>query len=359
MSKTIKRLLVTGLMCLSAGVSALELKAGAPERYTVQKGDTLWGISERFTGNAWEWPDIWYQNNQIRNPHLIYPGDVIGLIEVDGQQKLTVMERGQASRTVRLSPGDVKMSPTARVEPIEAAIAAIPMDAIQGFLRGHRVIGRNDLETAPYIISGADGRVLMGAGTKVYARLPELDDDEPQPELANAYGIFRKGKLYKDPDTKEVLGLEAIDIGKARVVTASDDVVTLMLEKTNQQVSIGDQLLETEDRTLMSSFIPKAPGQRIAGKILSVNNGVSHVGQFDVVALNRGKRDGMEPGHVMLIKKAGEVVYDRFEKEKVRLPAEEAGSMMVFRVFDKMSYALIMRAQRPLKVGDIFESPQI
>ena len=159
MSKTIKRLLVTGLMCLSASVSALELKADAPDRYTVKKGDTLWHIAERFTGNAWEWPEIWYQNDQISNPHLIYPGDMIGLIEVDGQQRLTVMERGQASRTVKLRPGDVKLSPTARVEPIEAAIAAIPMDAVQGFLRDHRVVTAEELAAAPHIISGYEGQI--------------------------------------------------------------------------------------------------------------------------------------------------------------------------------------------------------
>ena len=353
MSKTIKRLIVTGLMCLSAGATALELKADAPERYLVKKGDTLWEIAERFTGNAWEWPEIWYQNDQINNPHLIFPGDEIGLIMVDGEKKLTVMNRGDASRTVKLRPGDVKMAPTARVEPIEAAIAAIPMDAIQGFLRNHRIVTGDELEKAPYVISGYDSRVLMGAGTKVYAR-GDLDQD-----VAAAYGIFRKGQIYKDPQSGEILGLEATDIGVAKVVATENDVMTLMLEKTNQQVSIGDRLLETEDRSLMSRFIPKAPGQKIAGQILAVTNGVSHVGQFDVVALNRGTRDGMEPGHVMLIKKAGAVVYDRVEKEKVRLPSEEAGSMMVFRVFDKMSYALIMRAKRPLKVGDYFESPEI
>lgn len=353
MSKTIKRIIATGLMCLSFSTSALELRADAPERYTVQKGDTLWDIAERFTGNAWDWPEIWYANDQINNPHLIYPGDLIGLMNINGQKKLTVLERGQASRTVKLSPGDVKMSPFARIQPIEAAIAAIPMDAIQGFLRNHRIVEPEELLKAPYIVSGADGRVLMGAGTRVYAR-GKIDGT-----MASAYSIFRKGEVLVDPVTDEVLGLEATDIGKASVETSNDSVITLMLEETNQQVAIGDRLLETEDRELKSSFIPKAPGQRIAGEILAVTNGVSHIGQFDVVALNRGQRDGIESGHVMLIKKAGEMVYDPIKKEKIRLPAEDAGSMMIFRVYEKMSYALIMRAARPLKVGDYFESPQL
>lgn len=353
MSKTIKRLLVTGLMCLSASVSALELKADAPDRYTVKKGDTLWHIAERFTGNAWEWPEIWYQNDQISNPHLIYPGDMIGLIEVDGQQRLTVMERGQASRTVKLRPGDVKLSPTARVEPIEAAIAAIPMDAVQGFLRDHRVVTAEELAAAPHIISGYEGRILMGSGTKVYAR------GNVGENIDASYGVYRKGEVYKDPETNEVLGLEATDIGVANVLSNDDGTLTLMLKNTNQQVAIGDRLFELEESPLAASFIPKAPGQLIAGQIIAVTNGVNNVGQFDVVALNRGIRDGLEAGHVMLIKKAGAVIYDRVAKEKVRLPTEEAGSMLVFRVFDKMSYALIMKASRPLKVGDYFESPEL
>lgn len=353
MSKTIKRLLVTGLMCLSVSVSALELKADAPDRYTVKKGDTLWSIAERFTGNAWEWPEIWYQNEQISNPHLIFPGDMIGLVEVDGQQRLTVMERGEASRTVKLRPGDVKLSPTARVEPIEAAIAAIPMDAVQGFLRNHLIVTAEELNAAPHIISGYEGRILMGAGTKVYAR------GNVEGQMASSYGVYRKGDVYKDPETKEVLGLEATDIGIGKILSSDGDVMTLMLENTNQQVAIGDRLFALDERPLEARFIPKAPGQQIAGQILAVTNGVNNVGQFDVVVLNRGIRDGIEPGHVMLVKKAGSVIYDRVAKEKVQLPAEEAGSMMIFRVFDKMSYALIMRASRPLKVGDYFESPAL
>ncbi|MDF1762553.1 MAG: peptidoglycan-binding protein, partial [Oleibacter sp.] len=150
-----------------------------------------------------------------------------------------------------------------------------------------------------------------------------------------------------------------IEIGKGTVSDVNDDVITLEVVSTKQQVRNGDRLMETGEGDLRGRFIPKAPGQKIYGQIMSVDDGVSYIGQYDVVALNRGIRDGIEPGHVMLVKSAGAVVYDREAKEKVRLPSEEAGSMMVFRVFDKLSYALIMRAQRPLKVGDYFESPDI
>ena len=344
MSKTFSRIVVAALMSLSVSVSALTLKPDAPQRYVVQKGDTLWGISERFTSDPWQWPEIWYQNDQIKDPHLIFPGDIIGLVEVNGETRLTVMRRGQDSRTVKLTP-------TARIEPIESAIPAIPMDAIHGFLRDHRVVDPLALERAPRVLSGADDRILMGAGGVVYAR------GELEGEAASAYAIYRRGQIYRDPETDEILGLEALDIGQGRVLAVNEDILTLELERTNQHVAIGDRLLETEDRNLISRFIPKAPNMDVDGRILAVSGGVSQVGQFDVVVLNRGERDGLEPGSVLLVKKDGGIVYDRQAGERVRLPAERAGSMMVFRTFEKLSYALIMRATKPLRVNDYFESP--
>lgn len=351
MSKTIKRFLLAGLMSLSAAAIAIEFKADAPQRYTVVKGDTLWGISERFTNDPWQWPEIWYQNTQIQDPHLIFPGDEIGLVSIDGETRLTVTKRGDASRTVKLAPGTVKMQPTVRVEPIESAIPAIPMDAIQGFLRNHRVVAPEVLANAPRILSGAERHLLIGAGGRAYAR-GDFGD-----EVASVYAVYRQGQVYRDPQTREVLGLEALDIGIARVEAVNDDIVTIELERTNQQVAIGDRLLPTEDRAVQSRFVPKAASKPVNGQILAVSGGVSQVGQFDVVVLNRGERDGLEAGSVLLINKAGEVVYDRAAGERVQLPAERAGTMMVFRTFEKLSYALVMRATRPLSVGDRFETP--
>ena len=351
MSKTFKRLLTAGLILLSAHVSALTLLPDAPEQYVVVKGDTLWDISERFTSNPWQWPEIWYINNQIENPHLIFPGDVIGLIQVDGQTRVGIVQRGVASRTIKLSPGLVKLQPVARVEPIESAIPAIPVGAIQGFLRDHRVVAPGDLQGVPRILAGDDNHIVMGAGSRVYAR-GEFTDSK-----SAAYGIFRRGQVYHDPETDEVLGLEAIDVGLARVEDLSGEIATMHLERTNQQVVIGDLLLPTEDRDLVTRFFPKSPKRKLQGRILAVSGGVSQVGQFDVVVINRGERDYLEPGDVLVIKKAGTIVYDRTAGEKVRLPDERAGSMMVFRTFGKLSYALVMRTTRALKVGDRFESP--
>lgn len=355
MSKTIKRVLLTGLLCLSTTVAALPLKADAPQRYTVKDGDTLWHISERFTDDPWQWPEIWYLNRQIEDPHLIFPGDELALIDVGGETRVTVVKRGQSARTVKLSPGSepgtMKMHPMVRVEPIESAIPAIPMDAVRGFLRDHRVVDAKQLDEAPRVLSGSDGHLLMGAGSTIYAR------GEIGEQVAAAYSIYRRGQVYIDPKTEEVLGLEALDIGQGRVTDVNDDILTLKLERTNQQVSVGDRLLQTEDRTLLSRFIPKAPQREVDGQILAVSGGVSQVGQFDVVALNRGERDGLEAGSVLLVKKQGDVVYDRAVDEYVRLPSERAGVMMVFRTYEKMSYGLIMRATKPLRVGDHFSSP--
>lgn len=355
MSKTIRGILLAGLMSLSAVTLALELKTDAPQRYVVKNGDTLWSIAERFTDDPWQWTQIWYLNEQVENPHLIFPGDELGLVQVAGATRVTVTERGEASRTVKLTPatasGTVKLQPVARVEPIEAAITAIPQDAIRGFLRQNRVVAAEVLDKAPRIISGVDARIMMGAGGTVYAR-GDFGD-----QAAAAYGVFRRGQVYRDPQTNEVLGLEAIEVGLGRVTAKDADIVTLELERTNQQVSIGDLLLPTEDRTLLANYYPKAPSKAVSGQILAVSGGVSQVGQFDVVVLNRGERDGLEAGSVLLVKKAGSVVYDRTAGEKVRLPEEQAGTVMVFRTFEKMSYGLVMRATRPLRVGDKIENP--
>lgn len=350
MSKTFKRFLLAGLVTVSATAAAIDVKPDAPKRYVVEEGDTLWSIAERYADDAWNWPEIWYQNNQIKNPHLIFPGDEIGLVTINGETKATVIKRGMASRTVKLSPGLVKMQPTARVESIESAIPAIPLEAIRGFLRDHRVVEQQTLSKAPRVIAGSNGHILMGAGETVYAR-GDFSDAEA------AYGVFRQGQVYVDPTSDEVLGAEALDIGLARVDALDGDIATMTLDRTNQQVSVGDRLLTTEDRELIARYYPKPPAVDVKGQVLAVSGGVSQVGQYDVVVLNRGERDKLVPGSVLVIEKNGAIVYDRIAGEDVRLPNTRAGTLMVFRTFDKLSYALVMRATSPLRVGDHFATP--
>jgi nucleoid-associated protein YgaU len=344
MSKTV-RYLITAIFLLVSTIShALTLKSDAPERYTVKKGDTLWGISERYTDDAWQWPNIWYQNSQIKDPHLIFPGDILGLMTIAGDIKVVVVERGMESRTI-------KMSPTARIEPIESAIPTIPMDAVIPFITRNRIVEAGELEAAPYILAAGGGRIMNGAGGIAYGRGDFSDG------IANAYGIFRASIVYKDPVTEEILGLEAKEIGLANVISNEKDIVKLDLIKTSQQIIEGDRLLTTENRQLVTRFQPKAPDNYIDGFIISVPGGVTQIGQYSMIVINKGKREGISEGSILDIMKRGEVVRDRTKEEQVRLPSEKAGQLMVFRVYEKLSYALVIKATRSLNVGDQVRSP--
>jgi nucleoid-associated protein YgaU len=344
MSKTVRYLITAFFLVLSTISHSLTLKPDAPERYTVKKGDTLWGIAERYTDDAWQWPNIWYQNNQVKNPHLIFPGDIIGLTNIGGEVRVTVVSRGAESRTV-------KMTPTARIEPIESAIPTIPMDAVMPFITSNRIVERKELKDAPYIVSAGAERIMNGAGGTSYAR---GDFDEG---YANAYGIFRPSEVYRDPKTDEVLGLEAMEIGLANVKSQEKDIITLDLVKTTQQVKEGDRLLTTENRQLVARFQPKAPDEYVDGFIISVPGGVSQIGQYSMIVINKGIRDGVTEGAVLDIMKRGAVVRDRTKEEHIRLPSEKAGQLMVFRAYEKLSYALVVKAERALKVGDQVRSP--
>lgn len=341
MRKTLLGLL---LLSMSFLVQAQEsvFKDNHPQRYEVVKGDTLWGIAGRFLNLPWKWPEIWHANPQINNPHLIYPGDIISLVYIDGQPRLTV-NRGQG--------GTIKLSPTVRSTPMAEAIQTIPLEAINAFLNAGRIMDDADeLEAAPYIIGGEAESVISGAGNRIYAR-GDLADG------ASAFGLYRRGQSYTDPQTDEFLGLHAQEIGNVEVLATEDDIATLMVNRSRQEVRVGDRLLETEERAVSSTFFPSDPDNEIDGLILDVPNGVTQIGQYDVVILNKGIRDGLKEGNVLAIYKTGEVVRDRIQNERVRLPDERAGLLMVFRVYDRMSYGIVLNAQRQLAIMDKVRNP--
>ena len=324
------------------------LKPGHPDVYTVVKGDTLWDISGKFLERPWLWPEIWRVNPQIDNPHLIYPGDRITLVYVEGQPQL-VLERGEAGRTVRMSPGTDKLSPQVRYEPLESAIPSIRLDAIQAFLVQNRIVEPNVLNNAPYVVQGDSERLVLGAGDRLYVRgvLPESE----------SFNVVRSGPLYVDPETREVLGREATYIGLGQAVSQDDDIATMYMTDTREEVQIGDRVLPTEERRVDSTFFPSAPDGDVRGQIISVFGGVSQVGQFDVVVINRGEREGVAVGNVLAIYKKGALARDRVANETIRLPSERAGLMLVFRTFDKLSYGLVMMTERPLAVYDEVRNP--
>jgi len=325
------------------------LRPDHPDSYVVKKGDTLWDISGRFLQKPWMWPELWHANPQIENPHLIYPGDTIRLVYIDGQPAL-VVDRGDGGRTYKASPStDVKLEPKIRATPLESAIPAINLDAIQGFLVQNRVVAPAVLDAAPYVIQGDSERLVVGGGDRLYVRgaLPDSD----------SYSFVRKGELYRDPATREVLGLEATYIGLGRVLSRENEITTFFVSSSREEVQIGDRVLPTEERKVDSTFFPSAPANPIDGQLIAVFGGVTQVGQYDVVVIDRGAREGLVSGNVLAIYKRGAIAKDQIARDVVRLPSERAGLLMVFRVFDKLSYGLVLAAERPLSVYDEVKNP--
>ncbi len=314
-----------------------EFRSDHPERYTVVKGDTLWDISSRFLNNPWYWPEIWHVNPQVNNPHLIYPGDELALVYIDGKPRLTKVDNGV-----------VRLSPRVRSEPIDTPIPAIPLDAIDSFLSDTRIVTAEELEAAPYILEGEEGRIVTGAGDRVYAR-----GKTP----AKSVGVFRRSRAHVDPETGEFLGLEARSIGDGDVIAENGDVLTVKLTRTREEVRIEDRLLPREDRRINTSFTPSAPEAPIEGEMIAVESGVTQIGQYNVVVINRGDREGLKVGNVLAVLKSGNLVKDPVTGETVALPDERAGLLMIFQAYEKLSYGLILTATRSLSVGDKVTNP--
>lgn len=321
--------------------AAVELNEKAPETYTVKKGDTLWDISGMYLSQPWRWPELWDVNPQIDNPHLIYPGDELYLVWVDGQPRLR-MKRGR----------NVKLTPNMRVSPLDLAIPIIPLDEIGAFLRRHRIMDLGEINNSAYVVAGAQGHLISAPGDRVFGR-------GPFPDGERAYGIFRGGDVYRDPITNEVLGYQAQDIGSAQLLSSNEDeVVELEVTRVTEEVRVTDRLLPNEDRVLDATFHPRAPEDEIVdGFMIAVDGGVSQIGAWDIVVLNRGEREGLEVGHVLAIYQSGQVVHDQIQGDNVALPDVRAGLALVFEVFEKASYAIVLKTNRPLKVMDKVKNP--
>ena len=333
-------------VCGAAMADTLRLNPDHPKEYVVVKGDTLWDIAARFLRDPWRWPEIWQINPDIRNPHLIYPGDVIRLVYgADGRPRL-VLERGRPT---------VKLKPKIRITPLEQAIPTIPMEAIRQFLLYPRVVSAEELERAPYIVAQDGGSLVSASGDKVYVR--GLD-----PEAGTAYIVVRIGKPYRSPGArrKDILGYETLQIATAKVLSFGDPS-TVQLDETSREILIGDRLFPiVEEEKLEPYFQPHAPDFEIEGHIIAVLDGVSRIGQYHTVVLDKGSRDGLETGHVLLVHQTGETIFDPQAprgKRKIRLPNERAGTVMVVRTFERVSYALVMEAQRDMRIHDTFTTP--
>jgi len=340
-----RKTLLALLLLAAGGVAqaAVQLKEGHPDRYTVVKGDTLWDISGKFLSKPWKWPEIWHVNPQIQNPNLIYPGDVLTLVYIDGQPRL-MLNRGE-------SRGTIKLSPRVRSTPIAEAIPTIPLEKINAFLLSNRIVDDEAAFTnAPYVVAGDAESVISGAGDRAYARGRSLTEE-------NSYGIFRQAKIYSDPETGEVLGIDAMDVGGANVTAKEDEVATLQLTRTTQEVRPGDRLFPTEERAVTSTFMPGEPSTPVHGTIIDVPRGVTQIGKYDVVTIDKGSRDGLAEGNVLAIYKLGETVRDRVTGDMVKIPNERSGLLMIFRTYNRLSYGLVLTASRSLEVNDKVQNP--
>jgi LysM repeat protein len=339
------------------------LNSRHPETYVVQRGDTLWDIASKFLRDAWNWPEIWQINPQVENPHLIYPGDTLTLVYNDnGRPAVTVTERGPV---VTGGGGGVeRLSPRVRELPLENAIPAIPYAQVQAFLSRSVVLQKKELAHLPYVVANHNG-LVSSAGEDFYAR-------HATGVKGSVYNVVHLGDKLVDPDDNAVLGYEGTYVGQGRVNRTGDPATLRLLDSTREAL-IGDYLLPEQDVQRMN-FIPHAPPKDIVGQIIAVTNGVALAGQYEVVVLNRGTKHGLDAGTALRVYQTGKVVRDEgggmgsgqggkngrehgtFGK-KVRLPDEPVGTMMVFRTFDRMSYALIMEATGDISVLDTVRNP--
>ena len=347
----------TAQQVASAGVPLALLTDNAPASHTVQRGDTLWSIASLFLKTPWRWPELWGMNLQdIRNPHLIYPGQVLVLTKLGDRAQLTL---AKAATEGQLPTNTVKLSPRVRSELLaEGAIASIPLQLIAPFLSEAVVLSSDALAAAPRIVATQEGRVMISRGETAYVR----------GELAGVrnFSLFRQAKPLRDPSTQEVLGYEAGYIGTAEFVRAEGTSAngglpvpaTFVMSTARQEAGVGDRLAPLPERDF-SAYVPHPPSAQMRGQVISVYGEALTAGQNQIVAINQGQHDGMERGHVLALWRAGAAATDRTGAKPVpiQLPDERSGLLFVFRVFDRVSYALILSAVDPIRPGDRFGNP--
>jgi hypothetical protein len=351
---------LSGLAGAQAPSTPLTLKADAPERYTVVPGDTLWGIAQRYTDSPWRWPELWGLNkDEIRNPHLIYPGYVILLDRASGRLSIAGEPRrgsgGQAGGAA--APGSVKIEPRIRSEALaKESIPSIPAALIEPFLTRPLIVEPEGLENAPTIVGTQTDRVILAAGNSAYVRGISGAKDE-------TWYVYRRGTPLIDPETNQTLAYEAVYLGTAQVTRAGDPA-TIVLTTAVQEVEAGDKLIAAAGLHPVN-YAPHAPSKAIQGRVMSIYGGVSRVGEAgpqSIITINRGSRDGLEVGHVLALYSLGGSVRDRSKgidspAARIELPNERAGLAFVFRVFDRVSYALVMRITRPVRPLDVVQTP--
>lgn len=342
MRKLFHPILLAGLLAAPAFAQseAPKLADQAPDRYVVVPGDTLWGIAGKFLKDPYRWPDVWEPNKaDIKNPNRIYPGNVV------------ILDR--AGSTPRLRLATVKVEPRVRADASASAIPSIPSGVIEPFLSAPLVVEEGGMANAPKIVAAQEGRVYLARNDLAYVT-------GNVPDNAGTWQIYRPGKAFIDPDTKESLGYEATYLGTARLERKTDPL-TFRITDSKQEIGVGDRLIQAGQPPLVN-YTPRSPATDIRARVLSTYGGVNDAGSNQIITISKGKRDGVELGHVLALYSFGANVRDRTDAlqrsdSTVKLPDERNGLLFVFRVFDKVSYALVMSATQPIKAGDVARKP--
>lgn len=372
------RHIITLLLCccisLSTIAQEIKLRNNHPSQYVVVKGDTLWDIAGKFLTDPWLWPVVWNLNrDQIKNPHLIYPGDVIVLDHVNGQPRLKLLRETILNN--QTNTNEVILNPEVVIEPLaKHAIPSISLHAIAPFLNQPLIIEKDQLKVAPSIIAGPDNRVILSPSTKIYI-------DNIQDKAAINWHIYRKGEALIDPETKTNLGYEAHYLGDA-IITKYGDPATGEIVKAKEEIFVKDRLVPFST-DIQTSFTPHAPVDPVNGKIINIYNSVTEAAAGSIVSINRGYDNGIEIGHVLAIKSQGRTITNRkmlasdefslsrsisnlFTSEKelqdskenmIKLPDERAGLLMIFRVFKHVAYGLVMQTELPVNQFDTVTNP--
>ncbi len=372
-----KALLLTLLASLLwFGVQAAEqqpiaIRPDAPSSYTVVQGDTLWDIAGRFLEQPWLWPQVWQINPQIQNPDLIYPGDVIGLSYQDGRPVLTLNRDGETgtpaavvSTNAPVTAGvrNERRSPEVRREALLSPIPAIPLDKINAFLTKSSVVAADNFENAPYLLAEREGRTLFSEGDEVFAR------GNFNPAIVT-YNVVREGRRFTDPDTDELLGVESILIGTASITSYNGDRAIMSLETSEQEARVGDRLLPREQLAIDSSYMPRPPAFAVDAAIANIGSGHDVGGQYDTLVLNQGSNIGLQAGHLLVVHKPGLVVEDNVGRRgfvggmkrilgletssrKVEFPGENAGNVLIYRVYEHASLGLVLDANQDISIRD-------
>ena len=326
-----------------------------PETYIVQKGDTLWDISSHFLRDPWYWPEIWYKNPQIKNPHLIYPGDELAIVYIGGEKRVQLVRRGETGAALASSGGMkvVKLSPRIRAQSIDASIPSIPIESIRQLLRKPLVIDEKVLADSAYVLDSRNNHLVNSIDDVLYVR--KLDTSTGN----GRYQIFRPNKPLIDTASGEVLGYEALYVAEAKLERKGDPA-SLRVTSSAREILRDDRVLPIDNSNLERDFFPRVPKTKVSGRIISLLDGISQLGQYHTVAINLGLRDGIHTGNILLAERTGKVVVDRNEEEsnfQVKLPDERIGLIMVVRAYEKMSFALIMEANEPIRMNEVVRTP--